>query len=60
MKYIYWKTKDPEIIKDIRSKFNLPPGMTINGETPCEIQDSEIDSLREFEKLGYIKIRFKQ
>lgn len=60
---IYWNTKHPKFtseLKDkIRDKFNIPNYTTLNGETPCNIKDEEMDLLREVEKKGYIQIRNK-
>lgn len=62
---IYWNTKhlDPKdalrIKKKIREKFNIPNYTTVNGETPCEIRDEDMELLRETEKRGFIQIRNK-
>lgn len=56
---IYWITRDPNIIKRIREKFNIPSYTSINHETECEINDEDINLLRETEKRGFIQIRNK-
>lgn len=56
---IYWVTKDAESIHRIREKFNLSPGITVNGETLAEIREEDIPLLRETEKRGFIQIRNK-
>lgn len=56
---IYWKTKDRTSISRIREKFNLPNYMTVNGETPCNVRDEDMELLREVERRGFIKIRDK-
>lgn len=62
---IYWNTRhlDPKdalrIKKKIRDKFNIPDYTTVNGETPCEIRDEDMELLRETESRGYIQIRNK-
>lgn len=62
---IYWNTRhlDPkdvlEIKKKIRDRFNIPNYTTVNGETPCEIQDEDMELLRECEKRGFIQLRNK-
>lgn len=56
---IYWKTKNAQCIKHIRKRFNLPSGITVNGETVADIRDEDIELLRETEKIGFIQIRYK-
>lgn len=56
---IYWVTKDRKIISRIRDRFNLSSYVSINGETPCEITEEDMEVLRECEKRGFIKIRNK-
>ena len=46
---VVWRTRNPETIRRIREKFNLPPGMTINRETPAFISPEEMELLREVE-----------
>lgn len=62
---IYWDTRHldpkdvPKIKKKIRDRFNIPNYTTVNGETLCEIQDEDMELLRETEKRGFIQIRNK-
>lgn len=56
---IYWKTKDAECIKHIRKRFNLPSGITINGETTANIREEDIGLLQETAKRGFIELRNK-
>ena len=62
---IYWKTKHldpkdiPRITKKSRDKFNIPDYTTVNGETPCDIKEEDIELLRETENRGFIQIRNK-
>ena len=48
---IYWKTKNAQCIKHIRKRFNLPSGITVNGETVADIRDEDMELLRETEKI---------
>lgn len=57
---IYWKTKDRTSISRIREKFNFPNYMTVNGETPCDVREEDMELLRETEKRGFIQIRNKK
>lgn len=56
---IYWKTKDIGAIYDIRRWFNLPSYTSINGETPCEVNEDNLEKLKVFEEKGLIQIRYK-
>lgn len=57
---IYWrKAAKTDIQKEIREKFNIPNYLTINGETPCEISDSDFESLKKIESQGFIQLRIK-
>lgn len=56
---IYWTTKEQDKIARIRKRFNLPDGMTVNGETNAEIKEEDLPVLRLTEKMGYIQIRIK-
>lgn len=56
---IYWKTKDSGIIHRIRQRYNISQGMSINGETDIEVNKQQLDELKEVEKRGFIKLRFK-
>ena len=56
---LYWKTKDSGIIHRIRQRYNISQGMTVNGETDVEVNEQQLDELREVEKRGFIELRFK-
>lgn len=56
---IYWTTKETEKINRVMDKFNITPYVSVNGETPAEISDEQIELLKEVEKRGFIKIRTK-
>ena len=57
---VYWKKCDPEAVKSIRKKFNIPAYTTINGESPCEVDDEQMKLLREVEARGFLQIRMKK
>lgn len=56
---IYWVTKDPDKISRIQARFGLGTYVSVNGETPANIKDEDIELLRETEKRGFIQLRFK-
>lgn len=56
---IYWRTKDGGLIDRIRKRFGISAGITINGETVAEVDEKQLDELREYEKQGFIKLRNK-
>lgn len=62
---IYWdarhlpKEKAIETKNKIKEKFNIPNYTSINGETPCDIKDEDMELLRECERRGFIQIRNK-
>lgn len=56
---IYWITKNCGIIDRIRKRYNISQGMSINGETDIEVDDKQLGELKEVEKRGFIKLRFK-
>lgn len=62
---IYWETRHldpkdiPRIKKRIMDKFHIPDYTTVNGETPCDIKDEDMELLRECAKRGFIQIRNK-
>ena len=63
---IYWKDnhhnpKTFQVTKQkIRERFNIPEYTSINGETPCNIRDEDMELLRECEYRGFIQIRVKK
>lgn len=56
---IYWSTKDGGLIDRIRQRFCISAGITINGETVAEVDEKQLDELREYERQGFIKLRNK-
>jgi len=56
---IYWVTGDKEVISKIRARFKIPKYTSLNGETPCEIDEKDLELLKETEKRGFIQIRNK-
>ena len=55
---IYFCHSDKAVNDKIRARFGMPMvGMTVNGELVCDINDDDIDLLKETEKRGFIKIR---
>lgn len=54
---IYWKTRNKEAIRQIREKFGMPNGTTVNGETEADIEEGLIPLLEETAKRGFIQIR---
>ena len=56
---VCWITKNQEFIDKIRLKFGISDYMSINHETPCEIDEEDLPLLRECEKRGFIQIRTK-
>lgn len=56
---IYWRTKDGGLIDRIRQRFGVSSGITINGETVAEVDEKQLDELREYERQGFIQLRNK-
>lgn len=56
---IYWVNKKIEVQKRIRERFGIGDYTTVNGETPAEIKDEDVELLRETERRGFIQLRFK-
>lgn len=56
---IYWATNDPDIKNKIRDRFNIPRGMTLNGEREAEIKEEDMPLLEETARRGFIQIRHK-
>lgn len=40
-------------------RFSIPVHITVNGETSCNIREEDLPLLREYEKNGYLQIRYK-
>ena len=56
---IYWVTKDPDKVARIRYRFGIGTYRSVNGETPAEIREEDLELLRETERRGFIQIRNK-
>lgn len=56
---IYWATKDGGLIDRMRQRFGISAGISMNGETVAEVDDRQLDELREYEKQGFIRLRNK-
>lgn len=56
---IYWNTKDSGLIDRIRQRFGISAGITINGETVAEVDEKQLDELKEYERQGFIQLRYK-
>ena len=56
---IYWATKDGGLIDRLRQRFGISAGITINGETVAEVDEKQLDELREYERQGFIQLRNK-
>lgn len=56
---IYWLTKDCIAIKRIRDRFGIPKGITVNGETEADIDESDFPLLQETANCGFIQLRNK-
>lgn len=56
---IYWVTKDSDKIARIRERFGIGTYQSVNGETPAEIREEDMELLRETERRGFIQIRNK-
>ncbi|MBQ7204635.1 MAG: hypothetical protein IJS04_02225 [Muribaculaceae bacterium] len=57
---VYWRKCDPEAIKSIRDKFGIPYYTTVNGESPCEVDDEQMALLKQCEARGFLQIRNKK
>lgn len=56
---VVWRTRNAETIRRIRQRFRLPPGMTVNRETPALLPPGDMELLREVERRGFVQVRFK-
>lgn len=43
----------------IRQRFGISSGITINGETETEVDSRQMDELKEYERQGFIQLRYK-
>lgn len=56
---IYWTTKDGGLIDRLRQRFGISAGISVNGETETEVDSRQMDELREYERQGFIQLRYK-
>ncbi len=53
------KGRQKDCYESIREKFGISSYMSVNHETPCDIREEDMEMLRECERRGFLKIRFK-
>ena len=56
---IYWVTDNARIIDNIRQRFGIVEGMTVNGENIVTVTDDGLAELRKYEADGFIQLRNK-
>lgn len=56
---IYWATDNARIIDNIRQRFGIVEGMTVNGENNVTVTDDGLAELRKYEADGFIQLRNK-
>lgn len=56
---IYWVTENARIIDNIRQRFGISEGMTVNGENIVTVTDDGLAELRKYEADGFIQLRNK-
>lgn len=56
---IYWVTENARIIDNIRQRFGIVEGMTVNGENSVTVTDDGLAELRKYEADGFIQLRNK-
>ena len=56
---IYWKTKSSTLIDNIRQRFGISEGMSVNGENAVAVTDEELAELRKYEADGFVELRNK-
>ena len=56
---IYWRTKDGGLIDRIRQRFDISSEITINEETETEVDSRQLNELKEYERQGFIQLRYK-
>lgn len=57
---IYWKTKQVSVIDAIRKEMNIKEGMTINGENTVDVNEQQLNRLKEYENKSFIQLRNKK
>lgn len=54
---VFWcKGSTPATIEKIRERFAIPHYTTLNGESPCELEEEDFKVLKECENRGFLKI----
>lgn len=53
---IKWNTRDAAIIRKIRERFNIPAYITVNGWSPAEIAEEDMELFQETAKRGFFTI----
>lgn len=53
------KGRQKDCYESIREKFGISSYMSVNHETTCDIREEDMEMLRECERRGFLKIRFK-
>lgn len=53
---IRWVTRNAETFRRIRERFNIPDYTTLNGWSPVEISDGDMEVFQETAKCGYFTI----
>lgn len=56
---IYFATRSPEEMARIRREYDIPSGMSVNGETECRLTESALKRLQPEVERGLIQIRRK-
>lgn len=54
--WVKWLTRDEDAIEQVRRRFNMPHYTTLNGLTPCEIDSTDMELLRETARRGFLSI----
>lgn len=54
--WVRWSAKDAAVIERIRQRFGMPRFNTLNGLTPCEIEQEDMPLLREVARRGFLSI----
>lgn len=57
---VYWHKCDPAAIESIRKKFGIPNYTTVNGESPCEVDEEQMKLLKRCESIGFLSVRMKK
>lgn len=55
-KVIRWVTRDQNAILAIRKRFNIPDYVTVNGYSPAEIKESDMEVFEECARRGFFSV----